>query len=56
MRLKTSEAMRGLGALTADAVACMARLPLGQDGLAAGLTGTLDDRNATDLGTWAPLA
>ena len=50
MRLKTAGAMRQLAGLTADTVATMLSLPIGEDGLACGLTGTLDELNAGDLG------
>lgn len=50
MRLKTAEALRGLAGLTSATVRHMACMPLGADGLAAGLTGTLDGHNAIDTG------
>ena len=51
MRLNTAGAMRQLGALTSDAVKHMVSTPIGEDGLAVGVTGRLEGVNAIDTGT-----
>lgn len=50
VRMKTAESMRALGALTSATMRHMAGLPLDEDGVPAGVTGTLDAHNAADTG------
>lgn len=50
MRQKTAEALRRLGELTSATVRLATSVPIGEDGLVAGVTGTLDGHNAVDTG------
>lgn len=52
MQVKTAEAMRKLASLTSATVRHMTSMPIDEEGLAQGVTGTLDGLNAVDTGVF----